>query len=130
MPKLKKFGTYIFVTYMTVMLLLHIMPFGSEVAALNKIKVIDIRLDYLLHAIVFIPWAIIVWWAYGVSFRQNPGKTIFWAACGAIFAAGVEYIQLYLNYRTFNINDVLGNVAGVVLGGVVFFWKPPAEPLK
>ena len=37
-----------------------------------------------------------------------------------IFAGGVEGIQYLLSYRAFNINDMIGNIIGVVLGFIAF----------
>lgn len=121
----RKYNIHLLTAYMAVILLLHVIPLSSDIVELDKIKVIDIRLDYLLHVLIFIPWALILWLAFDICFRTNAVKAFLWLLAGMAFAAGAEYLQNFLPYRAFNINDVMGNVIGVVLGGVVFFWKPP-----
>ncbi len=123
LDKLNIKGPVILLSYVFLILLLHVIPFGSSMTALNKAEVASIRMDYLLHALVFLPWAIIVWWVYSVNFFKKPGKALLWLFAGVILAAGAEYIQYFLPYRAFNINDVIGNVSGVVLGSVVFLFK-------
>ena len=121
---IEKTGKIVFITYAIIVVILHVIPIGSgDINALNKTEIGTLRLDYLLHALVFIPWAIIVWLIYGINFWETPGKAFLWLFAGILFAAGAEYIQYFLPYRTFNIYDVLGNVTGVIIGASVFFWK-------
>jgi len=43
---------------------------------------------------------------------------------GLVFAAGAEFIHYFLPYRSFNINDLIGNVSGIILGwGMRTIWK-------
>ena len=127
LQKLQEYATCILLAYITAVIVLHVIPFslGDDIAPLNKIMIFELRLDYLLHAILFIPWSVIIWFAYGISFRSGAYKAIILIITGIIFAFGAEYIQNYLDYRAYNINDVAGNIAGVLIGSVVFFWKSP-----
>jgi len=128
---MRKYAHCLLPLYVLVIVLVHVIPLGTDMAALNKIEVLEIRLDYLLHALAFLPWAVILWLVYGVSFRNNNiAKVLLWLLAGIMFAAAAEYVQNFLPYRAFNINDVLGNITGVVLGGVVFFWKPKGRPAQ
>jgi len=43
-----------------------------------------------------------------------------WLLLGLMFAMGSEGIQYLLPYRTWNINDLIANSMGVVLGFVFF----------
>ncbi len=47
-------------------------------------------------------------------------KMVYWFIVGVIFAGGVEGIQYLLSYRAFNVNDMIGNIIGVVLGFIAF----------
>jgi glycopeptide antibiotics resistance protein len=50
-------------------------------------------------------------------FRQVYKPVIFLSVIlGCLFAAFAEYIQYLLPYRAFNINDLLGNVFGILTG--------------
>jgi len=43
-------------------------------------------------------------------------KKIYWVLIGLLFAAGSEGLQYLLPWRAFNVNDLLANGLGVLLG--------------
>jgi VanZ family protein len=43
---------------------------------------------------------------------------------GLFLAAFCELIQLWLPYRGYNINDLIGNMTGVLLGALVLSFLP------
>ena len=99
---------------------LSVFHFGESDIAFSDIVVIDLlRLDYLLHALVFIPlvplWRLALpghpWWLVIIS--------------GLLFAACCEGIHFLLPYRSYNINDLLGNMVGVILGAMAARWLLP-----
>ena len=108
------------VVYTLLILLLAVLPLNSTSLILNNTYVISIRLDYLVHFAVYIPWMFLVWVAYKVNFRSNFKKAFLWILIGLLFACVSEGIQYFLTYRSFNINDMLGNSIGVVLGSAFF----------
>jgi glycopeptide antibiotics resistance protein len=89
-----------------------VLPINREGSLLNDIYIIHIRLDYLAHLVVFLPFLFLFRkvYAYGLI----PALFI-----GCLFAALSEILQYILPYRAFNINDLLGNVFGVVAGLVL-----------
>ncbi len=44
-----------------------------------------------------------------------------WIAALLLFAAATEWIQYYLPYRAFNINDLISNCLGIILGLILTF---------
>ena len=104
------YSLHIFWFYIISLFLIAVLPFNSQSnIALNNLYVIDIRLDHLLHSIVFIP---ALWVIYRV--RKLPlGTSLLLALLLAITAEG---IQFFLTYRAFNVNDMISNVIGVMLG--------------
>jgi len=78
---------------------------------LNDIYVLQLRFDYLLHIAAFLPWAIFVYLLFS--------KHWAWAFSGLIFAGITESFQLYLPYRTFNINDLIANLSGIIAGYLI-----------
>jgi len=56
----------------------------------------------------------------GVSFSRNLQATLLYILLGLLFATANEAVQFLLPYRAFNINDLLANGLGVMLGSVVF----------
>ena len=91
-------------------LLLVTIPVGNS-DKLKNIYVLRFRGDYIVHALMFVPW---------VFFRPASGFKVFlWLALGLIFAAGSEGIQYLLPWRAYNINDLVANIMGVALGFLI-----------
>ncbi len=96
--------------YLLIVTVITVIPLGGTSASLNNITVLSFRLDYLLHALVFIPM-VPVW---RLAFPNHPWYIIIpIAILLAILAEGTHY---YLPYRAYNVNDLMGNVAGAILG--------------
>ncbi|NLX28060.1 MAG: VanZ family protein [Bacteroidales bacterium] len=87
---------------------------------LNNIMIIKIRGDYFFHALTFIPWAFFM-------FTMNK-RLWMWMLLGLLFSTWTEMLQYLLPYRRFNINDLISNALGILLGMVIFLlltqgWK-------
>lgn len=93
--------------YCLVIFLLAILPLNGS-SGLNDITILHFRADYFFHALQFIPWFL-----FNIRMK-NP--LWLWFLLGFIFASCSEFLQLFLTYRTFNINDLLANVIGIALG--------------
>lgn len=94
---------------------------------LGNVFVVRIRLDYLLHSLLFIPWVIL----YLKAFRPaglNEKLLIF--AKGLLMAFATEGVQYFLTYRSYNINDLLANLLGVLLGTSVLLLNIPYKTLR
>lgn len=107
--------------YTGLILLLVVLPLNGEGQLLGKLNdnyVLQIRFDYLSHALMFVPWVLMM--GYGYKLYQ---KSFAWMVRGyglaLSFAIFCEYLQLPIPYRTFNINDMLANVIGVTLGCIM-----------
>lgn len=83
------------------------LPINSA-GELNNVTIISFRGDYFFHALLFVPWAF-----FRAGFRMNVWA---WSALGLVFAAGSEGLQYLLPYRAYNINDLVSNMLGIVLG--------------
>jgi glycopeptide antibiotics resistance protein len=81
---------------------------------LNDITILHFRGDYFFHTFMFMPWAFFI-----TNFKTS---IWLWLILGLIFASGSELIQYYLRYRAFNINDLLANSIGIVLGYIGFYF--------
>ncbi len=104
--------------YTGLILLLVALPLNGEGQLLGKLNdnyVLEIRLDYISHAMLFIPWVVtrhFGWERAPRSFAQFILSFILSLA----FAASCEFLQLLLPYRTFNINDLAANGLSILLG--------------
>ena len=103
----------LFFAYLVVLIGISVIPIGNS-GYLSSVTVVDLlRLDYLLHALVFIPLASL--WRLGF-----PDHSWWLVITGGIdLASCCEWIQFWLPYRGYNINDLAGNIAGVMLGFIV-----------
>jgi len=96
-------------TYLAVIVILAVAPIGGGI---NRITVFSLRADYLVHMVLFVPWALL-----GLATKkQEP----LWLGMGVLMAAGSESLQYLLTYRAYNVNDLLANMIGVAAGYVVF----------
>ena len=82
---------------------------GLSSHALNNVYIVEIRLDHLLHGILFLPWFFISIRIYGLP---------VWVAvvAGIGLALAAEGVQYFLTYRAFNVNDMISNVIGMMVG--------------
>jgi len=100
----------ILISYLIVLILLVAAPLNGLSTSLNNTTVIHLRLDYLMHALLFLPLAFL----WRLSF---PGHRLWLILIiGLFIAASMEGLQYLLPYRAWNINDLVSNGVGVVLG--------------
>jgi glycopeptide antibiotics resistance protein len=71
-------------------------------------------LDYLSHVLIFIPFPTLL-----ISANNSIGKKL---SVSIVLFAGfftvvfLESVQYFLPYRTFNINDLIANTFGFIIG--------------
>ena len=80
----------------------------------NNVYVLNFRADYLLHILAFLPWAF-----FGYLMNKN---FWWWLLAGILFASLSESMHYFLDYRTYNINDLISNLIGIVLGAVIILF--------
>ena len=112
--------------YLLFLFLGTVLPINSGSSALNDHYTLHIRWDYLLHALVYMPLPVLL----GLTFRKKSkeqlahpfSKSRFWIQVVLIslfVTALFELLQMILPYRAFNINDLLANGVGAIMGLVV-----------
>ena len=110
--------------YIVLILVLNLVPIGGS---LNTTTVGPIRLDYLLHSILFLPWMALVCWRLQRTAgswrlerkRLTLGGYLLWMTLGIGLANGVEAMQYFVAERSFNPMDGVFNAAGVVVGMIL-----------
>ena len=120
----KRFFQGIFWSYLAALLVFTIIPSQTGPArSLNHHYLLMIRWDYLLHAIAYLPLPALIYFSYGNGFktisRLNRQAWVIGLTLAFSIAAGFELLQLVIPYRSFNINDLTGNVGGVIAGSVL-----------
>lgn len=107
---------YRVLSYVGLLLLGSVIPLGSVASdILMDNYTLDIRWDYLLHALVYLPLPFILVIGRLVRSRVVFGSVVLSMLIPALF----EILQMAIPYRNFNINDLIANCLGVVLGWVV-----------
>jgi len=100
-----------FSIYVLLIIIFNVIPIGNS-HQLENTFIINFRLDYILHALEFIPWAF-----FCMMLSRN---TWLCFALGILFAVGAEVLQCAIPYRSFNINDMIANMIGIGMGFFVF----------
>ena len=119
---LKKGLSWLFWFYVMALVLITVLPTnGVDSVTLSGSYTLSIRRDYLLHTLVYIPLPVLM--SFSLQKRSEQSTMISkrkllvqFFLLSLIMAAAFELFQLLLYYRTFNINDLAGNVSGVLLG--------------
>lgn len=108
------------VIYTVLILLLVTLPINGDDQPLGQLDdtfILQIRLDYVSHALLFVPWTVLVCRGWQVSLRRGREQAAWLAGCLG-FGVFCEYIQWPLTYRAFTINDLISNILGILLGFV------------
>jgi VanZ family protein len=106
----------LFYLYALLIVIISVLPINGPGTAINHIFIVSIRLDYLLHCLVYIPLVLFLWIEKGSDLFLTSGKIFIWIILLLVFAAITEVIQYFLTYRAFNINDMLANILGIIIG--------------
>lgn len=110
MVKFLKKNIYIilFIAYIAGIITLLVIP----VSNITKIKIasrLPIRADYLVHALLFFPWAFFMF-----AFKKI--NKVVWLLLGVMLGVLMEAVQYFLNYRSFDFYDMIADSVGLVLG--------------
>lgn len=91
-----------------------LLPLNNSNSELNHVFFLKLRGDYWVHILLFFPWMI-------MNLKKNlVSSNLNWMVFGIVFAFTAEGVQFVIPYRTFNINDALSNISGVILGACIF----------
>ena len=98
-----------------------VLPINSTTnTTLTDVHMINIRLDHLLHATLFIPWAFLNL----LTFRPvRWDEKLMLVVYGLLMASAAEGVQYFLIYRSYNVNDLIANWMGMVVGMVGMFGR-------
>lgn len=107
---------WLFWFYLFSIFLLSILPINVN-QELNHITLLQVRGDYFIHAVSFLPWFFF--------YRVFRVRQILWLGIGLLFASLAEGVQYLLPYRAFNINDLLANLLGIGAGWLLVLVGKP-----
>jgi len=122
--KIPEAHKWLFWLYLTVIILLTVIPTGTADSGsfFSRNPNLDVRRDYLLHILIYLPMPFLMKNNLKISIRdisRYRGKLLTGVVFISLFlAVGLEFFQMLLDYRTFNVNDLAGNAGGVILGSL------------
>ena len=102
----------ILLSYLAAVVLMYVLPVNTK-GELNTHHVAGLRLDYVLHALLFLPLPVLL-----IDPKAKPGNFLLLFAAALCVAAAAEYIHALIPYRSFNPNDLIANVCGALIGGM------------
>lgn len=112
--------------YLILIIIFNFVPLSGN--ALSSMKFGPLRADHLLHAALFFPWMFLNRFRCNHiaaaneqhhSGRRIDAGSIAWLSMGIAFALGTEAFQLWLPQRSFNPEDAVFNVLGVITGALI-----------
>ncbi len=106
----KKYYRIALLLYFIAISVLSLNKFNSN-KSLNNITVVSIRGDYFFHFLAYIPMFILGKLSFDI-------KGWILLIISLLISSSLEIIQYYVPYRAFNINDLLANCIGVLIGFV------------
>ncbi len=106
--------------YLLILVLGAVLPLDKG-EVLGNTYVLELRSDYLIHVLISLPLPLLI----ALSLRHLGGLWIRVLVFSILIVSFCEGIQLLIPYRTFNINDLLANGVGALLGLVAAFivWR-------
>lgn len=111
---------WLIIAYVIAIVILSVAPTNSNKQVdLSSTQILSIRSDYLLHALLFVPWMMLIqlrWKKKGIDFFIET------LVAGIFLATLSEGVQFVLPYRSFNLVDLEANWLGVVAGAIFSGW--------
>ena len=106
--------------YLLILVLGSVLPLNSG-TSLNNTYIVEFRSDYLLHFLFMLPLPVLL----GLSLGKKTAPWLRVVVSGLLIVIFCEGIQILIPYRTFNINDMLANGVGALIGLIpaVFVWR-------
>lgn len=105
------------ILYLLALLVMVTVPLEGVNTTMSDTFVFELRLDYLVHVVAFAP--LVVLWRLGF-----PGHSVWMImVAGVVLAVGLEGVQYLLPYRSWNVNDAVGNMIGVGIGCLVLGFR-------
>jgi VanZ family protein len=115
-----------FFGYVLLIILLVLLPINVKESRINHTYLLGIRLDYILHVGLFIPW-MFFYVLIKPLFTYNYLNRMTWLLAGLLFSIFAELLQYFTPYRALNWHDLVANCIGVVLSFIIFLFLGPKQ---
>jgi VanZ family protein len=116
----KLFFGILFATWTVMLVLLSVWPYTDTT---TKQSLSEFRWDYLEHfGFYFILTFLYILWRSDLNYSIRIKELIIFLFSGFIFSCLSEYVQIFIPGRSFNIIDMLFNIAGIILGIFICYY--------
>ena len=112
--------------YLLILFLGAVLPLNFASSILGNNYTLEIRWDYLVHVLVYMPLPVVLYLflknKYLGKKQQEVNKNHLWVLMillSVLITALFELVQMIIPYRAFNLNDLLANGVGAILGLMV-----------
>ena len=112
------------------MALAMLLPLGGASIALNRIRLLGIRGDHLVHAAMFVGLLLLMGFNRRVTMAGLWRRVWPWLLIAVLLAVGSEVLQGLLGIRRFSTSDMRANLVGIAIGLIPFFllsWRRNAS---
>lgn len=110
----------LFVIWTLLLILLSVWPYTDTTVQQD---LSDFRWDYLEHfAFYFILTFLYILWRRDLNYSIRTAELVLFFVAGFIFCWLTEYIQIFIPGRSFNIMDMIYNIAGIFLGILICYY--------
>jgi len=107
---------WLFWGWLILVLILNVVPLGNELNHGLTTKRFVFRLDYVVHSLTFLFFAWI--WVLGKINKVcwfESYEVLKFGGIVFVAAVGIELLQIFVPYRTFNPMDMMANIFGGIL---------------
>ncbi len=109
----------ILITYLLIIAIVAVFPFSAaDVGAMNRVYILSFRLDHLIHVVAFLPLYPLLYWLIRPQSRQ---QILILLIISLIIASAAEYVQYFIDYRSYNPADLISNLTGAIIGFLAVF---------
>lgn len=109
--------------YLSAVLLVSILPLNSTSISMSGSSLLSFKNEHTLHAFAFLPTIFLYNCLLYSKMKSNLHKKLYSVTLAILFAFITEYIQHFLSYRSFSINDLAANFIGVFMGSFSLFFN-------
>lgn len=106
-------------SYLCLIILANILPLNSSGISLSDSFILNLKSEHLLHTFAYMPAAFLLYFFLNAIFSKSRYLLIMSVLVSFLFGLFTEYLQHFLSYRAFSLNDLLANSIGVILGSVI-----------
>jgi len=112
----------VFYIYILLVLFASLYSFKETKIDLSE-YILGIRVDRIVHFILFLPYSVNAWLAFGSSLKKYSGRysQLYILFSGLVVSSVTEYLQTLTPYRDFDIFDLSSNYLGIMSGSILVY---------